>query len=90
MCRGVFLARPERVERMGGSIGRSRAGPLAPRKMSATFDETYNAQALHADVDAGKVSGFYGGSYISFQVTATPFTLSDLLDRAIAPPMCPF
>lgn len=35
--------------------------------MTATFDPSYTAEQLHADIEAGKVSGFYGGSYISSQ-----------------------
>jgi hypothetical protein len=35
--------------------------------MSATYDSTYESAQLHADVEAGKVSGFYGGSYISYK-----------------------
>jgi len=38
--------------------------------MAATFDSSYQATQLHADVEAGKVSGFYGGSYAAYHALA--------------------
>lgn len=56
---------------VAGETGRSALKGLKDRsvpfaQMSATYDSNYTGSQLHADVDAGKVSGFYGGSYISY------------------------
>ena len=59
VCGRMTVARPG-VEGGGGS-----SFPFA--HMSATHDSAYTGSQLHADVEAGKVSGFYGGSYISKQ-----------------------